>query len=81
MDLLSDLSVRGTFNVVCCSIILITWSSILGGHVLAHAVHTRILMKKGRENNRICRLIDSPSMPEAEAMIQLAAGGITDVDD
>lgn len=57
------------------------FNSFVGGHVLAHAVHTRILMKKGRDNNRICRLIDSPSMPEAEAMIQLSAGGITDVED
>ncbi|OQS04890.1 DNA repair and recombination protein radA [Thraustotheca clavata] len=53
----------------------------VGGHVISHACHTRILMKKGRGDNRICKVIDSPCMPEAECTIQLTAGGISDVDE
>lgn len=53
----------------------------IGGHVLAHAVHTRVFMKKGRDQNRICKLIDSPSMPTAEAQIVLTTGGINDIDE
>ncbi|GAB9474221.1 hypothetical protein Gpo141_00011358 [Globisporangium polare] len=53
----------------------------VGGHVMSHAVHTRILMKKGRGDNRICKVIDSPCMPEAECTIQLCAGGVADGED
>ena len=61
-------------------IVIFIHDYLLGGHVLAHAVQTRILMKKGRDTNRICKIIDSPSMPEAEAMICLTTGGIDDAD-
>lgn len=50
----------------------------IGGHVLSHAVHTRVLFKKGRENARICRLVDSPSMPESECCMVLSPGGVAD---
>ncbi|CAH0473439.1 unnamed protein product [Peronospora belbahrii] len=50
----------------------------VGGHVMSHGVHTRVLMKKGRADNRICKIIDSPCMPEAECSIQLCTGGIMD---
>ncbi|KAG7377748.1 Meiotic recombination protein dmc1 [Phytophthora pseudosyringae] len=53
----------------------------VGGHVMSHGVHTRVLMKKGRAENRLCKIIDSPCMPEAECSIQLYAGGITDSDE
>ncbi|KDO27709.1 hypothetical protein SPRG_07338 [Saprolegnia parasitica CBS 223.65] len=53
----------------------------VGGHVISHACHTRVLMKKGRGDNRICKVIDSPCMPEAECTIQLTAGGVSDADD
>nr|CCA26041.1 DNA repair and recombination protein radA putative [Albugo laibachii Nc14] len=53
----------------------------IGGHVMSHAVHTRIFMKKGRGETRICKIIDSPCMPEAECVIQLCAGGVADADE
>ncbi|CAI5720117.1 unnamed protein product [Hyaloperonospora brassicae] len=52
-----------------------------GGHVMSHGVHTRVLMKKGRGENRTCKIIDSPCMPEAECSIKLCTGGISDSDD
>ncbi|KAL3674062.1 hypothetical protein V7S43_000014 [Phytophthora oleae] len=56
-------------------------SKPVGGHVMSHGVHTRVLMQKGRAENRICKIIDSPCMPEAECSIQLCTGGITDADE
>ncbi|CAK4733405.1 unnamed protein product [Aphanomyces euteiches] len=53
----------------------------VGGHVISHACHTRVLMKKGRGDNRICKVIDSPCMPEAECTIMLAPGGVCDADE
>ncbi|CAK4291549.1 unnamed protein product [Aphanomyces euteiches] len=51
----------------------------VGGHVISHACHTRVL--KGRGDNRICKVIDSPCMPEAECTITLAPGGVCDADE
>jgi len=35
--------------------------------VLAHASSTRLFLKKGREDQRIAKVVDSPTMPEADA--------------
>ena len=49
-----------------------------GGHVLAHAVTTRIQFKKGRGAQRKCKLHDSPTLAEAECEFYITAGGIAD---
>jgi DNA repair protein RAD51 len=49
----------------------------IGGNILAHASTTRIAMRKSKGNNRICKIVDSPLMPEAEAEIGIGAGGIS----
>ncbi|KAJ3168390.1 Meiotic recombination protein dmc1 [Irineochytrium annulatum] len=53
----------------------------IGGHVLAHASTTRLYLRKGRGETRICKIYDSPSVPEAEAMYQISEGGIIDAKD
>ena len=52
----------------------------VGGHVLAHIVNTRVYLRKGRGEQRIAKIVDSPSMPEAEATIEIFSGGIKDAD-
>ncbi|KNC98933.1 meiotic recombinase Dmc1 [Spizellomyces punctatus DAOM BR117] len=39
----------------------------IGGHVLAHASTTRLYLRKGRGETRICKIYDSPDVPESEA--------------
>eukprot|EP01039_Chlorochromonas_danica_P006180 gene6180-6815_t len=51
----------------------------VGGHVLAHASTTRVMLKKGKGEQRIAKIFDSPLMPEEEAVMQIANGGIEDV--
>ena len=51
----------------------------VGGHVLAHASTTRIMLKKGKGEQRIAKIFDSPLVPEAEATFQITNGGIDDV--
>lgn len=51
----------------------------VGGHVLAHASTTRLSLRKGLGDKRICKVYDSPCLPEAEAMFSITNGGITDV--
>eukprot|EP00826_Nyctotherus_ovalis_P030030 TRINITY_DN2383_c0_g3_i4.p1 TRINITY_DN2383_c0_g3~~TRINITY_DN2383_c0_g3_i4.p1 ORF type:complete len:361 (-),score=63.17 TRINITY_DN2383_c0_g3_i4:750-1832(-) len=50
----------------------------VGGNIIAHASTTRLYLKKGKGDQRICRVYDSPMLPEAEAIFQLAEGGIVD---
>ncbi|CAM9395321.1 unnamed protein product, partial [Choristocarpus tenellus] len=52
----------------------------VGGHVLAHASTTRVHLKKARDNERVAKIFDSPSMPEAECSFKITAGGIADCD-
>ncbi|CAK9783015.1 unnamed protein product [Cutaneotrichosporon oleaginosum] len=47
----------------------------VGGHILAHASATRVQLRKGRGDERIAKLQDSPDMPEGEATYCLKAGG------
>ncbi|MCX6775608.1 MAG: DNA repair and recombination protein RadA [Candidatus Micrarchaeota archaeon] len=51
----------------------------IGGHVLAHAAVYRLYFRKGKEEKRIARLVDSPSMPEGEAIFKVTQKGIEDV--
>jgi DNA repair protein RAD51 len=39
----------------------------IGGNIIAHASTTRLRLRKGRGENRICTVYDSPSLPEADA--------------
>ncbi|KAJ4987577.1 DNA repair protein rad51 [Stagonosporopsis vannaccii] len=50
----------------------------VGGHILAHASATRILLRKGRGDERVAKIQDSPDMPEKEATYIITNGGIND---
>ncbi|KAI9480482.1 MAG: meiotic recombinase Dmc1 [Benjaminiella poitrasii] len=51
----------------------------VGGHILAHASSTRIYLRKGRGDERVAKLYDSPDMPESEASYCINSGGIVDI--
>jgi len=38
----------------------------VGGHVLAHACTTRLSLRKGKAEQRVAKLIQSPSMGECD---------------
>ena len=48
----------------------------IGGNIMAHASTTRLSLRKGRGNNRVCKIYDSPCLPEAEAMFAITEQGI-----
>jgi DNA repair protein RadA len=50
----------------------------VGGNVVAHAATTRLYIRKSKEEKRIVRLVDSPSMPEGETVIKITSEGIKD---
>jgi DNA repair protein RadA len=50
----------------------------VGGHVVGHSATFRIYLRKSKGGKRIARLIDSPSLPEAEAVFSVSENGIRD---
>lgn len=48
----------------------------VGGHVLAHACTTRLQLRKGKGDTRICKVYDSPCLPEGEVTFAIGEGGI-----
>jgi len=51
----------------------------IGGNIMAHASTTRLYLRKGRGEQRICKIYDSPCLPEGEAVFAINADGIGDV--
>ncbi len=54
-------------------------TAAIGGHVLGHASQFRIYLRKGKADKRIARLIDSPYLPEGEAVFKISVKGIEDI--
>eukprot|EP00579_Thalassiosira_antarctica_P001282 CAMPEP_0201868036 /NCGR_PEP_ID=MMETSP0902-20130614/2083_1 /ASSEMBLY_ACC=CAM_ASM_000551 /TAXON_ID=420261 /ORGANISM="Thalassiosira antarctica, Strain CCMP982" /LENGTH=344 /DNA_ID=CAMNT_0048393321 /DNA_START=51 /DNA_END=1085 /DNA_ORIENTATION=- len=50
----------------------------IGGNIVAHASTTRLRLRKGRGENRICTVYDSPTLPEADAAFAVGPSGICD---
>ncbi|KAK1938744.1 putative Rad51 protein [Babesia divergens] len=53
----------------------------IGGNIIAHASQTRLFLRKSRGDSRICKIYDSPSLPEGEAVFGITEGGIDDYND
>ncbi len=50
----------------------------IGGHILGHTATFRIYLRKSKGDKRIARLVDSPNMPEGEAVFKVEEAGITE---
>jgi len=50
----------------------------IGGHVVGHTATFRIYLRKSKGEKRIARLVDSPNLPEAEAVFSVTGPGIRD---
>ncbi|HEV2231353.1 MAG TPA: DNA repair and recombination protein RadA [Thermoplasmata archaeon] len=48
----------------------------IGGYIVAHAATYRVYLRKSKPPRRIARLIDSPNLPEGEAVFSLTGEGI-----
>ena len=53
----------------------------IGGNIIAHASTTRLSLRKGRGENRICKIFDSPCLPEGEATFAIQGSGVGDAAD
>ncbi|MFQ5815334.1 MAG: DNA repair and recombination protein RadA [Candidatus Hydrothermarchaeaceae archaeon] len=50
----------------------------IGGHIVGHSSTFRIYLRKSKGGKRVARLIDSPSLPEGEAIFSIVRDGIRD---
>jgi len=50
----------------------------IGGHIVGHQSTYRIYLRKSKEDKRIARLVDAPSMPDGEAVFRVTSRGIGD---
>jgi DNA repair protein RadA len=53
----------------------------VGGHIIGHVATYRIYLRKGKKGSRVAKLVDSPSLPEGEAVFEITANGITDAEE
>jgi DNA repair protein RadA len=50
----------------------------IGGNIVGHTATFRIYLRKGKAGKRIARLIDSPNLPEGEAVFMITEDGLKD---
>ena len=50
----------------------------IGGHIIAHASQTRLNFRKGKGEQRIVKIYDSPCLPEGEATFGIYQDGVAD---
>lgn len=50
----------------------------IGGHIVGHCATFRIYLRKSKGGKRVGRLIDSPNLPEGEAIFSVIRDGIRD---
>ena len=50
----------------------------IGGHIVGHASTFRLYLRKAKAGRRIARLVDSPNLPEGEAVFNVVEDGLRD---
>jgi len=50
----------------------------IGGHILGHTATFRVYLRKSKGEKRIARLVDSPNLPEGEAVFSVLEEGLRD---
>ncbi len=53
-------------------------TTAIGGNIVGHASTYRLYLRKGKQGSRVAKLIDSPNLPENEAIFYLTLKGIRD---
>ncbi|MDD3042803.1 MAG: DNA repair and recombination protein RadA [Methanosarcinaceae archaeon] len=50
----------------------------VGGHIVGHTATFRLYLRKSKGEKRIIRLVDSPNLPEGEAVVAVTTAGLID---
>ncbi len=52
----------------------------IGGNIVGHASKTRLYLRKSKDDRRVAKLVDSPSLPDGEAIYRITEKGIEDAE-
>ncbi|UGV40630.1 DNA repair and recombination protein RadA [Methanococcoides orientis] len=50
----------------------------IGGHILGHTATFRLYIRKSKGDKRIVKLVDSPNLPDGEAIMSITTDGLSD---
>lgn len=53
-------------------------TTAIGGHIVGHASTYRIYLRRGKKDSRVAKLVDSPDLPDNEAIFFLSNAGVID---
>jgi len=53
-------------------------TTAIGGNIVGHASTYRIYLRRGKQGSRVAKLIDSPNLPDNEAVYFVTTGGLRD---
>lgn len=53
----------------------------IGGNIVGHNAKTRIYLRKSKGDKRVAKLVDSPSLPDGEALFRVTENGVEDAKD
>ncbi len=54
-------------------------TAAIGGNIVGHNSQTRIYIRRGKAGTRVAKLVDSPHLPDGEALFRITDEGIQDV--
>jgi len=52
----------------------------IGGNIVGHACTYRMYLRRGKKDSRICKLIDSPDLPDDATAFMIETDGLKDID-
>jgi len=53
-------------------------TTAIGGNIVGHASTYRIYLRRGKKGSRVAKLVDSPNLPDNEAMFFVSDSGVCD---
>lgn len=54
-------------------------TAAIGGNIVGHNSQTRVYLRKGKKGSRVAKLIDSPYLPDGEAVFMVTEKGLEDI--
>jgi len=51
----------------------------IGGNIVGHNSKTRLYLRKAKDDKRVAKLVDSPSLPDGEALYRITPNGLEDL--
>jgi len=51
----------------------------IGGHIVGHTATFRLYLRRSKETKRVAKLVDSPNLPDGEAIFKITNNGVEDV--